>query len=77
MSTNDLDFDDIIDLLVKADDAYFNSTAPDLMTDSEYDRLKKRAFAQNPSHSYFSRIGSDIRGGKIKLPYTMGSRPSV
>lgn len=77
MSTNDLDFDDIIDLLTKADDAYFNSTAPDLMTDGEYDRLKKRAFAQNPSHPYFSRIGSDIRGGKIKLPYTMGSLDQV
>lgn len=77
MTTADLDFDDIIDLLTKADDAYFNSTAPDLMTDSEYDRLKKRAFTQNPSHPYFSRIGSDIRGGKIKLPYTMGSLDQV
>lgn len=77
MINNDLDFEDIIDLLTKADDAYFNSTAPDLMTDSEYDRLKKRAFAQNPSHSYFSRIGSDVRGGKIKLPYTMGSLDQV
>lgn len=77
MTTADLDFDDIVDLLTKADDAYFNSTAPDLMTDGEYDRLKKRAFSLNPSHSYFSRVGSDIRGGKIKLPYTMGSLDQV
>lgn len=77
MSTTDLEFDDIIDLLTKADDAYFNSTMPDVMTDSEYDRLKKRAFSINPSHSYFSRVGSDIRGGKIKLPYTMGSLDQV
>lgn len=77
MSTNDLDFDDIIDLLLKADDAYFNSTTPDIMTDGEYDRLKKRAFSLNPSHDYFSRIGSDLRGGKIKLPYSMGSLDQV
>lgn len=73
MTTDTLDFDDIIDLLTQADDAYFNSTAPDIMSDGEYDRLKKRAFALNPSHSYFSRVGADVRGGKIKLPYTMGS----
>ncbi len=75
--TQDLDFDEIIELLTKADDAYFNSTAPEIMTDGEYDRLKKRAFAQNPSHEYFARIGSDIRGGKIKLPYQMGSLDQV
>lgn len=75
--TQDLDFDDIIALLIKADEAYFNSTAPEIMTDAEYDRLKKRAFATDPSHSYFSRIGSDIRGGKIKLPYQMGSLDQV
>lgn len=77
MTATSLDFDDIIDLLTKADDAYFNSTAPDTMTDSEYDRLKKRAFGMNPSHAYFSRVGADIRGGKIRLPYTMGSLDQV
>lgn len=75
--TQDLDFDDIIALLIKADDAYYNSTAPETMTDAEYDRLKKRAFATDPSHSYFTRIGSDVRGGKIKLPYQMGSLDQV
>ncbi|QDJ96365.1 DNA ligase [Xanthomonas phage Xoo-sp13] len=77
MTSTALDFEDIIDLLTQADDAYFNSTTPDTMTDSEYDRLKKRAFSINPSHVYFSRIGSDVRGGKIKLPYTMGSLDQV
>lgn len=71
------DIEDIIELLIKADDAYFNTTAPDLMTDGEYDRLKKQAFTLDPSHEYFSRIGSSIRGGKIKLPYQMGSLDQV
>lgn len=73
----DTDFEDIIATLIRADDAYYNSSEPEWMTDAEYDRLKKRAFAANPSHPYFSRVGSDVRGGKIKLPYTMGSLDQV
>lgn len=73
--TTDLDFEDIIDLLISADDAYFN--ASELMSDSEYDRLKKRAYSIDPSHDYFTRVGSDVRGGKIKLPYSMGSLDQV
>lgn len=75
MST--LDFDDIIDQLRIADDAYFNTTIPETMTDAQYDRLKKQAFKLNPGHDYFSKIGADVRGGKIALPYTMGSLDQV
>lgn len=67
---------EIIDFLIEADEAYFNGSDP-ILTDSEYDRLKKKAFTLDPSHEYFSVIGSDVRGGKIKLPYTMGSLDQI
>lgn len=73
----DLDFDDIIEKLQKADDTYFNSVGSETLTDAEYDRLKKRALAMNPAHAYFTRVGSDVRGGKIRLPYTMGSLDQI
>lgn len=67
---------EIIEFLIEADEAYFNGSNP-IMTDSEYDRLKKKAFGLDPSHEYFSVVGSDVRGGKIKLPYTMGSLDQI
>lgn len=67
---------EIIDTLIEADEAYFNGSETTL-TDTEYDKLKKKAFALDPSHEYFSVIGADVRGGKIKLPYTMGSLDQI
>ena len=65
-------FDEIIDLLKGCDDAYFNTDDTPL-TDREYDLLKRKAFALDPSDDYFLKVGADIRGGKISLPYQMGS----
>lgn len=73
----DLDLDELIEKLQKADDSYFNSVGTETLTDSEYDRLKQYAFKLNPAHPYFSRIGSDVRGGKTRLPYTMGSLDQI
>lgn len=64
--------EDIIEFLRTCDDAYFN-TDDTKISDSEYDRLKRQAFNMDPSNEYFVKIGSDTRGGKIKLPYPMGS----
>lgn len=78
----DTDFDDLvenglIEQLKKADDSYFNSVGTETLSDAEYDRIKKRALAMNPAHPYFTRVGSDVRGGKIRLPYTMGSLDQI
>lgn len=65
--------EDIINYLKKCDDAYFNSGTP-LVPDSVYDSLKEAARNMvGDSHPYFSAVGSRVRGGKIKLPYKMGS----
>jgi NAD-dependent DNA ligase len=72
--TQELDFDQLIDTLIEADKVYHDSDgSSETMTDREYDRLKRRLFAENPAHPYFLRVGSTVREGKIKLPYTMGS----
>ena len=66
----------LIAALEAADDLYFN-TGNELVEDNVYDIAKRAAYAQNPAHVYFTGVGSDIRGGKIKLPFQMGSLDQV
>ena len=42
-------------------------------TDSVYDMLKLIAQERFPNEVYFSEVGSEVRGEKVKLPYIMGS----
>lgn len=70
------DIDEIIALLKECDDHYFN-TGTSSLSDRDYDSLKRTAFSLDPSHEYFVQVGSDVRGGKIKLPYPMGSLNQV
>lgn len=63
---------DIIETLKICDDKYFCGETSEL-TDTEYDLLKKQAFKLDPLNDYFNKVGSDERGGKVKLPYTLGS----
>ena len=72
--------DEIIELLIECDDAYSNleeDAKGSPLTDREYDLLKRKAFALDPANEYFIKVGSDVRGGKIKLPYQMGSLNQV
>ncbi len=75
-TANLLDIEDIIALLKECDDAYFNGGESPL-SDREYDTLKRRAFLMEPSNEYFVQVGSEVRGGKVKLPYSMGSLNQV
>ena len=69
---DDFTVDEIIEVLKAADDAYYNDEEY-LMEDSQYDAIKRYAEHLDPHHSYFIGIGSKIRGGKVRLPYPMGS----
>lgn len=69
----DFTFDDIVEVLKEADARYFNDSGNLLVNDAEYDALKQYAHALNPTHTYFLGVGSSVRGGKVKLPYPMGS----
>lgn len=68
----------ILELLQAADDLYFNDVEDQtFMEDSQYDALKQYAQRLAPTDVYFTGVGSEVRGGKIKLPYSMGSLNQV
>lgn len=71
-SVEDFDLEKILEVLQTADDLYTND-GDSFMTDAQYDALKLYAHGLNPSHVYFTGVGSSVRGGKVKLPYKMGS----
>jgi DNA ligase (NAD+) len=76
----DMSADDVVELLKKADNAYYNdAVGPDTLVidDATYDKIRQVAESMYPTHPYFAGVGSDVRGGKIKLPYPMGSLNQV
>jgi NAD-dependent DNA ligase len=75
-SFEDADFNELISALEAADDHYHNTGEP-IVEDNEYDVAKRFAENSNPAHVYFTGVGSTVRGGKIKLPYQMGSLDQV
>lgn len=69
---------ELFDLLVFADDNYYNSSdEPILLSDKEHDSVYTKAKAIDPTNPYFLGVGSSVRGGKVKLPYQMGSLDQV
>lgn len=67
----EMDLNDLFKALVIADDAYYNEAA--IFTDEEYDAIRLFCQTADTNNTYFLGIGSQVRGGKVKLPYTMGS----
>lgn len=55
-----------------ADDAYENGD-DELYTDAVYNFLRERIRIAIPADAFNEVVGSDVRGGKIALPYGMGS----
>lgn len=47
------------------------------ISDDQYDRLELLLKRIDPSHEYFRRIGSDVRGEKVPLPFPMFSLDQV
>jgi NAD-dependent DNA ligase len=50
--------DEVIAKLEEADDAYFNSDK-EMMTDAEYDILKRTAHKLSPKNPYFVKVGAE------------------
>lgn len=75
-SYDDFEVDEIIKVLIAADDAYHNGKDL-LLSDEQYDSLRRYAEQIAPTHKYFGNVGSDVRGGKVKLPFPMGSLTQV
>ena len=68
--------EELVAALTAADDYYHNTGEP-IVEDNEYDIAKRYAHGLNPAHVYFTGVGSTVRGGKVKLPYQMGSLDQV
>lgn len=71
----DINVDHEIEKLKKFDDAYFNDS--EIIPDAQYDELKEKVRTMCPDHPYFSSVGHEERGGKIDLPYPMGSLDQI
>lgn len=67
---------EIVSLLELADDLYYNDEEP-IITDAEYDMLRKYVQYTDPTNPYIIGVGSSVRGEKIQLPYTMGSLDQI
>lgn len=70
-------FDDLLCILRAADDSYYNKDGESFISDEEYDTLRRFAQGLDPNHSYFLGVGSEVRGGKVKLPHPMGSLDQI
>jgi NAD-dependent DNA ligase len=73
------DVEEIIDILIAADDQYENDGEDVSFTleDDGYDVIKLNAKRLDPTHSYFTGVGADVRGDKIDLPNAMPSLEQV
>jgi DNA ligase (NAD+) len=75
-SYEDFDVAKILEVLTAADELYFNDEES-FLEDSQYDALKMYAQRLAPADVYFTGVGSAVRGGKIDLPFKMGSLNQV
>ena len=73
---DDYDVDTLVTALRTLDTVYFNDDES-WLTDGQYDALRRFVQTLEPTNSYFNKIGSDVRGGKVKLPYELGSLDQV
>jgi len=68
---DDYTIENIIDILALADVDYAVDNS--FIEDNEYDALYLIASRLDPANVYFTGVGSEVRGGKVKLPFEMGS----
>jgi len=66
---------EIVALLNRAADAYYNGDAP-IMTDHAYDQLREKLEEERPDHPYLRKIGAAAKGA-VKLPYKMSSLQKI
>jgi DNA ligase (NAD+) len=72
---NQLSQQETIRLLETYDEAYERGDS--IVSDIDYDQTKRAAQKRFPNDPYFIRVGSQVRGGEVLLPYQMGSLDQV
>lgn len=59
------------------DDEVAELPADPILSDEVYDALERQLKAIDPKNVFFMQVGSDVRGGKVPLPFKMGSLDQV
>ena len=67
----------LLEILTECNTLYEIDDNESYLTDDQYDFLYQFVYAQVPSDKFFTGVGSEVRGEKIKLPFTMGSLDQV
>lgn len=75
-ASDDFSTDNCVTILEEAADLYHND-GESFLSDLEYDTLERRLKDEDPSNTFFFGVGSNVRGGKIPLPFPMGSLDQV
>lgn len=68
--------EELVDLLQRASEAYYNSAEP-LISDDLFDLAKDRLEKLAPNHPYLKQVGAPVSGSKVKLPFYMGSLDKI
>jgi DNA ligase (NAD+) len=74
-SFDEFETSDLIDVLVAAQKEY--DIGKSIISDQQFDALYHFVQTADSDNTYFLGVGSEVRGGKVKLPYTMGSLTQV
>jgi len=69
--------ENIVDVLRLCDDAYHNGKGEPPLSDTQYDTLRQYLMLADPTNPFLIGVGSDVRGGKVDLPFKMGSLNQV
>lgn len=67
---------ELVTILMKASDAYYNNKTEGLLTDDEYDTYRDELEMRFPQNPYLKQIGAPVEkgaSGVTKLPYKMAS----
>ena len=68
--------DMLVRLLNVASEQYVNC-GESFLSDAEYDTLQNILESVDPKNIFLTKVGSDVRGGKVDLPYQLGSLDQV
>lgn len=69
---------EIVNKLKYYDDLYFNNIDDSqVIDDAVYDNLRNKLKLLDPTNEYLTGVGASVRGGKVPLPFKMGSLNQV
>jgi NAD-dependent DNA ligase len=68
---------ELVVLLKKASDAYYNNLPDGILGDDDYDRLREELEDRFPKNPYLKQIGAPVEKGAVRLPHKMASLTKI